>query len=126
VIHPDRFRAASTERNMRLIPVTVMLLMCLAQGALADSESKTPKPAHFYMPEEGVIPDAETAKQVAEVIFNRFYDPASVQMEKPFSVHLQDGVWIVMGTMPKGLLGGVAEIWMNKSDGRVIHLFHGR
>ena len=43
------------------------------------------------MPEEGVIPDAETAKQVAEVIFNRFYDPASVQMEKPFSVHLQDG-----------------------------------
>lgn len=107
---------------MRLIPVIAILLMCLAQGSLADSE---PKPAHFYIPEEGVIPDAETAKQVAEVIFNRFYDPTSVQMEKPFNVHLQDGVWIVMGTMPKGLLGGVAEIWINKSDGRVIHLFHG-
>lgn len=110
---------------MRLILVTPVLLMCLAQGSLADSESKTPAPAHYYIPKEGIIPDAETAKQVAEVIFNRFYSPADVQEEKPLNVHPQDGVWIVRGTMPEGRLGGVAEIWINKSDGRVIHLFHG-
>ena len=53
--------------------------------------------------------------------------------ERPFTAKLENGVWMVEGTLycgqpPKteGCLGGVAEIEIGKDDGRVLRVSHGK
>jgi hypothetical protein len=79
-----------------------------------------------WMPVEGVVPDVITAQKIAEVIFVRFYGAEEISREKPFSTTFRDGVWVVEGNLPQGTLGGVAEVHISKTDGRILYLFHGR
>jgi hypothetical protein len=79
-----------------------------------------------WMPAEGVVPDVITAERIAEVIFVRFYGTEQIDVEKPFSTSIRDDLWIVKGNLPRGMLGGEAEIHISKTDGRILYLFHGK
>jgi hypothetical protein len=94
--------------------------------ATTGRSAETTAPIIRWPPEAGYVPDAETAEQIAEVIFNRFYGAEEITRERPFTVVLRDDVWIVSGNLPSDRLGGVAEIRISKIDGRILHLFHGR
>lgn len=39
---------------------------------------------------------------------------------------LRDGVWYVEGSLPKGLVGGVAIAEIAKDDGRILRISHGQ
>lgn len=79
-----------------------------------------------YVPSKGCVPDAATAQKVAEAIWLPIYGD-EIYSEKPYKVNLvNDKVWIVEGTLPKGYLGGVTHIEIQKSDCKILKVIHGK
>ena len=70
------------------------------------------------------VPDAETAKKIAEAIWLPIYGE-SVLKEKPYNAELKNGVWIVTGYIGDQL-GGYAYIEIQKSDCKVLKVEHGK
>ena len=77
--------------------------------------------------ENGIIPNAKTAVDFAKIILNYHYGEEEINEEKPFDVELiNNRVWYISGSLPEGYLGGVAEIFIQKSDGKVLRMYHGK
>lgn len=74
---------------------------------------------------QGYVPDSTTAVQVAQIIFVRVYGE-KVFKKRPFTAILKKGIWIVDGSLDKGTDGGVPHIEIQKSDGKIIYLTHGK
>lgn len=74
---------------------------------------------------DGYIPDEETAIKIAEAVWLPIYGE-KVNDEKPFHAVLQnDSVWIVEGTLHNEL-GGVARAEIQKRDGKILRVIHGK
>lgn len=72
----------------------------------------------------GMVPDKETAIKIAESVWYPIYG-SQIYTEQPFVAELEgDTVWIVRGTLPKGRVGGCAEIRLRKSDAAVLDVNH--
>lgn len=76
--------------------------------------------AHGYVPKEGIVPDAETAVRIAEVILIPIYGKEDIERQRPFKAILRKRVWHIEGSLPEGLVGGVARVEIAKRDGRII------
>lgn len=74
---------------------------------------------------QGYVPDSITAVQIAQIIFVRVYGE-KVLKKRPFIAILKKGIWIVDGSLDKGVDGGVPHIEIQKSDGKIIYLTHGK
>lgn len=97
---------------------------CLAQS----SAGRLPEPqaAPGFVPAGGFVPDAATAVQIAEAVWLPIYG-TNVLHEKPFTARLTgEGVWIVEGSLPEGMKGGVAYLEISKRDGRILAVTHGK
>lgn len=110
----------------RVRHLTFLVGLQVLAGLFSSTYGSDAASDNGWMPKEGVVPDAITAEKIAEVIFVRFYGAEQIDREKPFNTSIKDDVWIVEGNLPRGMLGGVAEIHINKTDGRILYLFHGR
>ena len=77
-------------------------------------------------PKDGFIRDSETAVKIAEIYcYNEF--GASIYKEKPFiAVLIDNKVWRVSGVLPPNCFGGVFNIELQKSDGKVLFIGHGK
>lgn len=74
--------------------------------------------------EDGYVPDKETAIKIAEVIWFRIYGQ-EVNERRPFIAKLIDGeVWVIRGTLPKEILGGVPHAKIQKEDGKILEVYH--
>ena len=82
---------------------------------------------HNYQPEAGYVPDAATARKIAEAVWTPIYGKRDPGMGKPYEVILKDNVWTVEGvnTLPPGMEGGSAIIEISKMDGRILRVSHG-
>jgi hypothetical protein len=66
-----------------------------------------------------------TAEEIAEAVWLQIYGE-KIYEEKPFNTTLKDGkVWIVRGSL-NAELGGVAYIEIQKSNGRILKVTHGK
>ncbi len=74
---------------------------------------------------QGYVPDSTTAVQIAQIIFVRVYGE-QVLKKRSFIVILKKGIWTVNGSLDKGVDGGVPHIEIQKSDGKIICLTHGK
>nr|WP_233166989.1 NTF2 fold immunity protein [Pedobacter sp. ASV2] len=77
---------------------------------------------------EGYVPDSTTAVQIAQVLFVRVYGE-KVLKKKPFIATLKNGdIWVVEGSVDEGVDGGVdggvPHIEIQKSDGKIVKLYH--
>ncbi len=81
---------------------------------------------HSFVPADGMVPDSATAAAVARVLLTRIYTRAVMREEEPLTARLEADVWIVVGTLPEGMLGGAARIELAKADGRVLRVTHGK
>jgi len=75
------------------------------------------------------VPNAATARHIAEAVLIPVYGKALIESERPFTAILQRGVWVVSGTLPcakSGCEGGVATVKIQKADGRIIAMVHGK
>lgn len=80
---------------------------------------------HSVRPKGGLVPDAETAIQIAKAVWFPIYGRDNIEKQKPFTAHLRDGVWTVTGTL-HAQVGGVALADIAQTDGKVIRVTHGR
>jgi hypothetical protein len=94
-----------------------------------DKDLKADKYTDFegYYPAEGIISSAELAVQIAEQILKKIYGEKIIENEKPFSVNLENGIWLIEGSLPDGYRkGGSAYIEIRQSNGEVIKLIHSK
>ncbi len=85
-------------------------------------------PSDFnYIPTSGYVDKPEIAVQIAEAIAVRFYGRANVESQRPYRVKRVADRWVVQGTLPQyeGLKGGVFEVQLSSSDGKILRLIHG-
>ena len=83
-----------------------------------------------YKPQEGYVGTARIAIQIAEAVLRPIYGARLIANEEPLTAVLtNDDIWIVRGSLRKARswpsVGGVAEIWISKSDGRILKVIHG-
>ncbi|MDR3061871.1 MAG: YbbC/YhhH family protein [Dysgonamonadaceae bacterium] len=77
-------------------------------------------------PKDGFVPTADIAFKIAELILNRIYGEEKIELEKPFSINLENGIWVIEGHLDEKFLGGVAYIEIRKSNGEVLKVIHGK
>lgn len=87
--------------------------------ALAES------PKHSYIPKNGYVPDKQTAIKIAEAIWLPIYGEG-IYNKKPFVAKLQGEVWIVHGSLPSQMIGGVPVIELSKKTGEILRVSHGK
>jgi hypothetical protein len=79
-----------------------------------------------YKPKDGYVPDARTAVRIAEAVLIPIYGAKQIHSEKPLKGKLDGDIWIVTGTLPSGMVGGVAEVKISKQTGEIVGLIHGK
>ena len=79
-----------------------------------------------FKPKEGYVPNAETAIKIALAVWAPIYGADKIEKEKHFQATLSNGIWTVTGTLPTGMVGGVAEIDIAKDDARILRVIHGK
>ena len=78
-------------------------------------------------PAAGFIANEEVAVQVTESILFRIYGEDNILDQKPYQVNLIDLLlWVVNGTLPMYKDGGCFFIVVNKKDGRILGVTHGK
>lgn len=129
------FPVAVTRRALcgRVRRHTWWVLVLLLCGACAAEKPQTRQAAgwseyvdgqHSFVPEDGYIPDSQTAERVAEAILVAIYGETVIAQQKPLVADLQGGQWHVSGTLPEGYLGGVATVVLSQFDGCVLRVSH--
>jgi hypothetical protein len=79
-----------------------------------------------YTPPNGFVPDAQTAEKIAEAVWIPIYGKDRVDSKKPFTSKLSNNlVWVVQGTV-KTEKGGAPYIEIQKSDGKILKVMHGK
>jgi len=73
----------------------------------------------------GSIDSAQLAREKAETVWIDIYGE-SVKDRKPYHVDFDDEsqVWLVQGSLPKHRDGGVPHILIQRSDGKVLAVWH--
>ena len=83
-------------------------------------------PPQDYVPPHVYVPDAKTAESIAEAVWIPIYGKENIENERPFHAEMSNGVWTVTGSLPENCVGGVAEIDIQQSDGKILRVSHGR
>ena len=67
------------------------------------------------------VPDEETALKIAKAVLASAYGD-NVLSNGPLNVFFDESiqVWYVYGSLPEGYVGGVPEITIQKSDGKIL------
>jgi len=74
-----------------------------------------------FIPEDGFVPNEKIAFQIAEIVLSQIYGTETIESEKPFSINLENNVWIIEGSLPNGYdKGGSAYIEINKQTGQIL------
>lgn len=107
---------------MKII-ISSLILLAISCTAFAQVDELK---KHAYMPEQGFVPDSATAVNIAIAVLSPIYGEHKIKSEAPYIATLKDGVWTVIGTLPPGMKGGVAEIEISKINGMILRVSHGK
>jgi len=78
-----------------------------------------------YIPIDGFVPDEATALKIAEAVWLPIYGK-KIYNKKPFKARLENGVWYIEGSLPSSAQGGVPYIEIQKKDGNILKVMHGK
>ena len=109
----------------KFLIVICILATTVIFGASIKKRNDYLKAQTGYIPKDGFVPDKITAIRIAIAVWLPIYGEI-IYKEKPYSAYLKDGVWIVKGSLPKGSVGGVAMITIQKKDGKIITVIHSK
>lgn len=111
--------------NAKYILITSIGIALLSKESAAQVLTDKQRPQSQVI-ERSLVPDASTAIKIAEAVWLPIYGK-SIYQQKPFKAVLQNGsVWLVEGSLPEGLEGGVAYIEITKKDGCISNVTHGK
>lgn len=104
--------------SLRLAFAVAYLVASVAQGQQSVR--------HNVQPTSGYVPDAVTAIRIAVAVWEPIYGKEQIEKEKPYQATLIDGVWVIKGSLPTGMAGGVAVAEISKQNGTIIRVSHGK
>lgn len=110
--------------SRRKLMLLFLCSVCLWGGASVATTNQEEK--FNYAPPAGVVPDEATAIRIAEAILFPIYGEDKIISERPFKANLREGVWVVVGTLPSEMHGGVAEVEISKTNGAIMRISHGQ
>ena len=115
-------------RKNKFIVVFFLFVCLFATYKYLQASNVTQDVETGYVPEEGCVPDKETAIKIAEAIWLPIYGK-EVLKEKPYHAKLYgDTVWKVEGSFnfKKYDAGGTAYIEIRKKDCKILDVGHGK
>lgn len=98
------------------LTIFLSFALLLSVSAAADQSS--------YKPKQGYVPDEQTAIAIAVAVWIPIYGRQQIENEKPYRASLNDGIWTVTGSLPKGFKGGTAEARISKDTGCILGVIH--
>ena len=112
-------------KKNKLLLVTLILMMTVVFGTSFKKPVDDRKNQSGYVPKSGFVPNKTTAIKIAEAVWFPIYGE-SIYKKKPYKVKLENGVWIIEGTLPSASKGGVPYIEIQKIDGKILKVSHGK
>ncbi len=130
-------------KRILLLSFTTILIFILVGCGFRETETTGAFHLEYYnneidyytnnFPKEGVpetlgfIDSPETAKEKAEAVWIGIYGE-DIKSKKPYKVSFdgKNQVWLVQGSLPTYMLGGVPNILIQKADGRILAIWHGK
>jgi hypothetical protein len=80
-----------------------------------------------YTRANGVVVDANTAVTIGRAVLVPIYGEEEIDLQRPYKVELvNDTIWMLYGSLPQNANGGCFEIAINKKDGRIMKIGHGK
>mgnify|MGYP006155991611 FL=1 len=76
--------------------------------------------------EQLLIAKKDVAISIAEPYLFSVYGKDAIIGEKPYEAYLIDNYWVILGTLPEGMMGGVFLIILDATNGRVVRITHGK
>ena len=77
--------------------------------------------------ESGIIKNDSMAYNLSSLIISSIYGEECFRSESPAHIRLiNDSVWCVSGSLPKGDVGGTYSILIDKYSGRILRVWHER
>lgn len=92
---------------------------------LSQAIKKKVMECHF-IPENGYVPNKETAIKVAVASWVPIYGKKQIKDQKPYSAKLNNNIWSVSGSLPQRKKGGVAYAEIDKKTGKILKISHGK
>ena len=114
--------ANEMNNKIALTCIAALVWFLFTMGAVVSASESI----NNYKPQNGYVPDAETAIKIAVAVWTPIYGKGSIERQKPYQATLRNGIWYVTGSLPKNTLGGVAEAEISRDDGRIIRIIHGQ
>ena len=110
--------------------ILIILLLSITVCKLAIDESNHIK-MNFNMesggvvPENGYVPDEETAIAIAEAVWLPIYG-GDIYTKKPYLTEYDNSedCWRVIGQLPPDTFGGVPMIKIRKTTGEILYVGH--
>lgn len=123
---PTTLYVCGTTSTAPSAPADVKQVRAELDSALARLALDGKARQHAYRPPEGYVPDSITAIRIAKAVLTPVYGAGQIDHEGPLSASLSAGVWTVKGTLPAGMVGGVAVVQIAKRDGRILRMSHSK
>ena len=77
--------------------------------------------------ETGIIKNDSMAYNLSSLIISSIYGEECFRSESPAHIRLiNDSVWCVSGSLPKGDVGGTYSMLIDKYSGRILRVWHER
>ena len=112
-------------RKTKLLLMALILMTIVIFGTSFKRPENDRKNQSAYIPKSGFVPNKTTAIKIAEAIWLPIYGER-IYKKKPYTVKLENGVWIIEGTLPRNSKGGVPYIEIQKTDGKILKVMHGK
>ena len=79
-----------------------------------------------FIPKNGLVPNAEIAVKIAESVLKYIYGNEQIEKQKPFSVNLENDVWVIEGYWDReeDMLGGNVYMEIKKENGEILKIVH--
>jgi len=98
-----------------------MLDLAALRQQLALDDRMSYQPRVFVLPNNGCVPDADTAITIAKAVWLPIYGPDIVSSQ-PFSAVLEDETWIVRGAGSEQNPAVVLVAHIAKADARIFKI----
>lgn len=108
------------------------LLFIIIQNHIAGDFSVSDYQQYIiYFPSDrvvGPVDDVKTAKEKAEIVWIEVYGEKIRKENWAYKVYFDEEskIWMVTGLLPRIVKGGVPNILIQKEDGKVLAVWHGK
>ncbi|MBN8705177.1 MAG: hypothetical protein J0L62_04840 [Bacteroidetes bacterium] len=109
---------------VKLFFISVTIMVLTLTMTTTNNAEKNNNQNKGYVPEDGFVPNEETAVKIAEAVWFPIYGE-KINENKPFQAILVKGVWQVTGTIHTSK-GGAPYAEIQKNDCKILIITHSK